>query len=60
MIRLYNMDRDLDKMVDAEIDEAIAAKHERYNYDEEMSNYQEPCCDECQGQAVYFIRKGNV
>jgi hypothetical protein len=52
------MERDLDKMVDAAIDEAIANKHEKYNYDEEVANAEEPCCDGCQGQAVYYLRKG--
>jgi len=53
------MDRDLDKMVDAAIEEAVIQKHQ-YNFDEEVANAEDACCTECQGQAAYYLRKGNV
>jgi len=53
------MDKNLDKLVNAAIEEAFIQQRERYNFDEEVANAEEFCCDECQGQAVYYLRKGN-
>lgn len=52
------MDKDLDKMVDAAIEEAFIQQREKYNYDDEVTE-ETCCCDDCQGQAVYYLRKGN-
>jgi hypothetical protein len=32
------MDKELDKMVDAAIEDAMIAKHQKYNFDEEVAN----------------------
>ena len=54
------MERDLDKMIDAIIEEALIQKNQKYNYAEEVANLDDGyCCDLCQGQAAYFVRKGN-
>ena len=56
------MDKELDKLVDAAIEEskfenAMDMKFytDLFNYDEEIENEEEFCCDECQRQAAYFL-----
>ena len=51
------MDKDLDKLVDAAIEDAITEKHEKYNYDDEIENTEDFCCIECQEQTVYFLKR---
>jgi hypothetical protein len=52
------MDRELDKMVDAAIKEAIIQKYEKWNYEDEIANAEESyCCDDCQGQVAYYLKR---
>jgi hypothetical protein len=51
------MEQELDKLVDAAIEEAFIQQREQYNYEDEVADVGEYCCDECQGQAVYFLKR---
>jgi hypothetical protein len=51
------MDKDLDKLVDAAIEDAIIEKHEKYNYEDETENAEDSCCLECSLQEVYFLKR---
>ncbi len=51
------MDKNIDKMVDAAIEEAFIQQWEKYNYDKEMENAENECCEECEEQEVYFLRR---
>jgi hypothetical protein len=53
--RKNNVERELDKLVDAAIEDAFIEQRERYNYEEEMANEDEFCCFECRQQAAYFL-----
>lgn len=55
--RRIKMDKEFDKLVESAIEEAFIQQREQYFYEDEVveENY---CCDDCVGQAAYFIRKG--
>ena len=60
----------LDSLIENEIDTHIEAKHEvmdrefkavvteetQYNFDEEMENAEDPCCDECAFWNAYALK----
>lgn len=50
------MDKELDKLVDAAIEEAFIQQREQFNYEDEVANLDEECCEECVGQAIYFLK----
>lgn len=43
-------------LVNAVIEEVFTDQREKYLYEDEVANVEEPCCPECQGQATYFLK----
>lgn len=50
------MERELDKLIDATIEETFIQQHEKYIYDDEVADINDFCCDDCLGQEVYFLK----
>jgi len=52
------MEKELDKLVDAEIERIQELKFftALYNYEDEIIDLDEECCEECQQQATYYLK----
>jgi len=50
------MDKELDKLIDAAIEDAFIEQRERYSYNDEVANVEVFCCEECASQATYFLK----
>jgi hypothetical protein len=47
----------MDKQVNAAIENALLDQQDKFNYEDEVADLDDECCEECKSQLSYYLRK---